>query len=161
MQRVPMTPGGYARMQEELKRLKAVERPKAIQAIAEARAHGDLSENAEYDAAKHAQSLLEGRIKDYEAKISLAEVIDPLTYVGSEKVVFGAKVTLEDADEGKQSTYQIVGEDEADVSKGRISSTSPIARAVIGRTLGDTVIVNTPAGKREYDIVKVEYVAVD
>jgi transcription elongation factor GreA len=160
MERKPMTPAGYAKLQEELKRLKSVERPKAIQAIAEARAHGDLSENAEYDAAKHAQSLLEGRIKEVEARISLAQIIDPMDHVGSEKVVFGAKVSLEDTDEGAESVYQIVGEDEADVKQGLISVTSPMARALIGKELGDTVVVQTPGGKREYDIVKVEYVPV-
>ena len=160
MQRIPVTPQGHVKMIEELKRLKSVERPRIIQAIAEARAHGDLSENAEYDAAKHAQSLLEGRIKDLEARLSLAEIIDPLSHAGSERIVFGAKVTLEDTEEGKRSVYQIVGEDEADLKLGRISITSPIARALIGKKLDDTVTVNTPGGKREYDIVKVEYVAV-
>ena len=160
MERKPMTPAGYARLQEELKRLKNVERPKAIQDIAEARAHGDLSENAEYDAAKNAQSLLEGRIKEVEARLSLAQIIDPLDYVGSEKVVFGAKVTLEDTEEGKESVYQIVGEDEADVKKGLISCTSPIARGLLGKSLDDTVVIQTPGGRKEFDIVKVEYVPV-
>ncbi len=161
MQRVPISPNGLEKLKEELKRLKSVERPRVIQAIAEARAHGDLSENAEYDAAKNEQSLLEGRIKYVGARISLAEVIDPLQYVGSEKVVFGAKVTLEDAEDGKEAVYQIVGEDEADVNRGRISITSPIARALIGKNLDDTVVVQTPAGRREYDIVAIEYVEID
>jgi transcription elongation factor GreA len=152
-----MTPQGYEKLQAELKHMKSVERPRCIQAIAEARAHGDLSENAEYDAAKHAQSLLEGRIKDYEARMSLAEVIDPAAYAGSDKVVFGATVELEDTEEGKKVVYQIVGEHEADVKEGRISVTSPIARALVGKTVGDTVVVQAPGGKREYDIVDVKY----
>lgn len=160
MQRIPMTPQGHQKMQAELKRLKTVERPRCIQAIAEARAHGDLSENAEYDAAKHAQSLLEGRIKELEAKISRAEIIDPVKNAGSDKIVFGARVTLEDTDEGKRVVYQIVGEDEADVKQGLISITSPIARALIGKLEGDTVVVMTPGGRKEYDITKVEYVPI-
>lgn len=158
MQRMPMTPQGHAKLIEDLKHMKTVERPRCIQALAEARSHGDLSENAEYDAAKHAQSLLEGRIKDYEARLSLAEVIDPLAHAGSDKIVFGATVELEDTEDGRKQTYQIVGELEADVKAGRISVTSPIARALVGRTTGDTVIVQAPGGKREYDIVGVKYV---
>jgi transcription elongation factor GreA len=157
MQRYPMTPQGYEKLQADLKHMISVERPHCIQALSEARAHGDLSENAEYDAAKHAQSLLEGRIKDYEARISLAEVIDPKKYVGSERIVFGATVTLEGTEDGKKVVYQIVGETEADIKEGRISITSPIARALIGKKDGDTVTVVSPGGKREYDIVKVEY----
>ena len=161
MERVPVTPAGLKKMQSELKRLKSVERPRIIQAIAEARGHGDLSENAEYDAAKHEQSLTEGRIKTLGARISLAEVIDPLDHVGKERVVFGAKVTIEDTEEGKESVYQIVGEDEADLERGLISVTSPIARALIGKNLGDTVTVVSPKGRSDYDITDVEYVAVE
>lgn len=158
MQRIPMTPQGYAKLQEDVKHMKTVERPRCIQALAEARSHGDLSENAEYDAAKHAQSLLEGRIKDYEARLSLAEVIDPAAHAGSDKIVFGATVELEDADEGKSVVYQIVGELEADVKQGKISITSPIARALVGKSNGDSVVVQAPGGKKEYDIVDVRYV---
>lgn len=158
MQRMPMTPQGYEKLQADLKHMKAVERPRCIQAIAEARAHGDLSENAEYDAAKEAQSLLEGRIKDYEARLSLAEVIDPKAHAGSERIVFGATVELEDTEEGRRVTYQIVGETEADVKEGKISVTSPIARALVGKSLGDTVVVQAPGGKKEYDVVDVKYV---
>ena len=157
MQRFPMTPQGFEKLQADLKHLISVERPRCIQALSEARAHGDLSENAEYDAAKHAQSLLEGRIKDWEARVSLAEVIDPKKYIGSERIVFGATVTLEGVDDGKQVVYQIVGETEADIKEGRISVTSPIARAMIGKQDGDTVTVVSPGGKRDYDIVKVAY----
>lgn len=158
MQRIPMTPQGYAKLQEDIKHMKTVERPRCIQALAEARSHGDLSENAEYDAAKHAQSLLEGRIKDYEARLSLAEVIDPASHAGSDKIVFGATVELEDTEEGKSVVYQIVGELEADVKQGKISITSPIARALVGKTNGDSVVVQAPGGKKEYDIVDVRYV---
>lgn len=158
MQRMPMTPQGYEKLVADIKHMKTVERPRCIQAIAEARSHGDLSENAEYDAAKHAQSLLEGRIKDYEARLSLAQVINPADHAGSDKIVFGATVEMEDTDEGKKQVYQIVGELEADVKAGKISVTSPIARALVGRSEGDTVVVQAPGGKREYEILSVKYV---
>jgi transcription elongation factor GreA len=158
MQRMPVTPQGYQKLVEEIKHMKTVERPRCIQAIAEARSHGDLSENAEYDAAKHAQGLLEGRIKDFEARLSLAQVIDPAAHAGTEKIVFGATVEMEDTDEGRKVVYQIVGEVEADVKAGKISVTSPIARALVGREVGDTVVVQAPGGKREYEILAVKYV---
>ena len=155
-QRVPMTKGGLVRLKEELKRLKNVERPKIVKEIAEARAHGDLSENAEYHAAKEKQSHVEGRIIQVETWIATAEVIEMPKNAG-DRVVFGATVSLE-AGSGEQVTYQIVGELEADLKRGKISVTSPIARALIGRSEGDTVVVRTPGGEKEYDIQSVEYV---
>ncbi len=156
-ERVPMTKGGLLRLKEELKRLKAVERPKIVKEIAEARAHGDLSENAEYHAAKEKQSHIEGRILQVEHWIASAEVID-VSKLQGDRVVFGATVTLEDSDSGDTVKYRIVGELEADLKQGRISVTSPIARALIGRSEGDTAVVRTPGGQKEYEIQSVEFV---
>ncbi|WP_242339991.1 MULTISPECIES: transcription elongation factor GreA [Anaeromyxobacter] len=156
-ERVPMTKGGLLRLKEELKRLKNVERPKIVKEIAEARSHGDLSENAEYHAAKEKQSHIEGRILQVEHWIASAEVIDVSKHVG-DRVVFGATVSLEDSDSGDQVTYRIVGELEADLKQGRISVTSPIARALIGREEGDTVTVRTPGGEKEYEIHSIAFV---
>ncbi len=156
-ERVPMTKGGLLRLKDELKRLKNVERPKIVKEIAEARSHGDLSENAEYHAAKEKQSHVEGRILQVEHWIASAEVIDVTKHVG-ERVVFGATVSLEEADSGDQVTYRIVGELEADLKQGRISVTSPIARALIGREEGDTVTVRTPGGQKEYEIQSISFV---
>lgn len=156
-QRVPMTQGGLVRLKDELKRLKNVERPKIVREIADARAHGDLSENAEYHAAKEKQGHIEGRIQQVEHWIASAEVIDVTKHAG-ERVVFGATVSLEDTDSGDQVTYRIVGEIEADLKKNRISVTSPIARALIGRSEGDTVVVRTPGGEKEYEIQAIQFV---
>ncbi|WP_242344073.1 transcription elongation factor GreA [Anaeromyxobacter terrae] len=156
-ERVPMTKGGLLRLKEELKRLKNVERPKIVKEIAEARSHGDLSENAEYHAAKEKQSHIEGRILQVEHWIASAEVIDVSKHVG-DRVVFGATVALEESDSGDQVTYRIVGELEADLKQGRISVTSPIARALIGREEGDTVTVRTPGGEKEYEIQSIAFI---
>src|SRR5271154_6880956 len=157
MKRSPMTLRGAELLRTELKRLKGDDRPQVIKAIAEARAHGDLSENAEYHAAREQQGFIEGRINEIEAKLSTAEVIAPskLTNVG--KVVFGAVIELEDQDGAHRVTYQVVGEDEADIRAGRISITSPIARAVVGKSEGDVVDVTAPGGIRSYEIVAVKY----
>ncbi|MGC3998955.1 MAG: transcription elongation factor GreA [Anaeromyxobacter sp.] len=155
--RVPMTPGGLQKLKEELKRLKSIERPKIVKEIAEARAHGDLSENAEYHAAKEKQSHIEGRILQVEHWIASAEVIDVRKHAG-ERVVFGATVVVADADSGDEVKYRIVGELEADLKRGKISVTSPIARALIGRSEGDTVTVRTPGGEKEYEIQSIEFV---
>jgi transcription elongation factor GreA len=155
--RVPMTTSGLARLKDELKRLKNVERPKIVKEIAEARSHGDLSENAEYHAAKEKQSHVEGRILQVEHWIASAEVIDVSKLNGS-RVVFGATVELEDTDSGDTTTWRIVGELEADLKQRRISVTSPIARALIGREEGDTVTVRTPGGDREYEIKSLSFV---
>ena len=154
--KIPMTPRGHQRMKDELKKLKEVERPTIVKAIEVARGHGDLSENADYSAAKEKQSFIEGRIKDLEAKLAFANVIDPGKLSG-EKVVFGATVTVSDVDNGEQQTYTIVGEDEADIKQGLISITAPVARAMIGREVGDTVKVRTPKGQREIEIVGVKF----
>jgi transcription elongation factor GreA len=159
-ERVPMTKGGLLRLKEELKRLKNVERPKIVKEIAEARSHGDLSENAEYHAAKEKQSHIEGRILQVEHWIASAEVIDVSKHAG-DRVVFGATVSLEGTETGEKVTYRIVGELEADLKQGRISVTSPIARALIGRSEGDTVAVRTPGGQKEYEIQAVEFVDED
>jgi transcription elongation factor GreA len=156
-QRVPMTPGGLLRLKQELKRLKNVERPKIVKEIAEARSHGDLSENDEYHAAKEKQSHVEGRIQQVEHWIATAEVIDISKHTG-DRVVFGATVTIEEADGGDEVTYRIVGELEADLKQGRISVTSPIARALIGKSEGDTAVVRSPGGEKEYEIKAVEFV---
>ncbi len=156
-ERVPMTKGGLLRLKEELKRLKNVERPKIVREIAEARSHGDLSENAEYHAAKEKQSHVEGRIAQVEHWIASAEVIDVSKHAG-ERVIFGATVSLEETESGDQVKYRIVGELEADLKQGRISVTSPIARALIGRSEGDTVSVRTPGGQKEYEIQSVSFV---
>ncbi len=158
VQRVPMTVLGAARLHEELKRLKSVERPAVVQAIAEARAHGDLSENAEYDAAKERQGFIEGRIKEVEAKLSTAQVIDPTSLVGEAWVVFGATVDLEDLDSGAKVAYQIVGDDEADIKVGKVSISSPIARALIGKVEGDVVHLITPGGDRELEVLGIRFV---
>jgi transcription elongation factor GreA len=154
--RVPMTRSGLIRLKNELKRLKTVERPRIVKEIAEARAHGDLSENAEYHAAKEKQSHVEGRLQQVEHWIASAEVIDVTRHAG-DRVVFGATVTLEDADSGDEVRYRIVGELEADLKQGKISVTSPIARALIGRSEGDTVTVQTPGRAREYEIQLIEF----
>jgi len=156
MEKVPMTPGGLTRLQEELRRLKSEERPAVIRAIAEARAHGDLSENAEYHAAKERQAFIEGRVAELEDKISRAEVIDPAT-VSGDTVKFGATVKVVDEETDNALTYTIVGTDEADISKGLLSVTSPLARALIGKEKGDQVEVNAPSGPRYYEILSVEY----
>jgi transcription elongation factor GreA len=152
MDKVPMTIAGYAALEEELKRRQQVERPRIIQAIAEARAHGDLSENAEYHAAKEAQGHNEGRIAELEDRLSRAEVIDVSKLSGS-SIMFGATVTLVDEDTEEEKRYQIVGENEADVRSGKVSITSPIARALIGKKIGDTVEVSTPGGGKSYEVV--------
>lgn len=157
MAKVPLTVRGAERLREEVKRLKSEDRPRVIKAIAEARAHGDLSENAEYHAAKEQQGFIEGRIKDLESKLADAEVIDVTRIPANGKVVFGATVLLTDEDSGDEITYQIVGEDEADIKAGRISVNSPMARALIGKRAGDVAVVKTPAGERQFEIVKVRY----
>lgn len=154
--RTPMTKEGHRALQEELQRLKGEERMKCVRAIEEARAHGDLSENAEYDAAKNAQGLLEARIRDLEAKLSTAQIIDVATLNG-DKVVFGATVGLTDVDSGDERTVTIVGEDEADVAKGLISFSSPLARALIGKRVDDTARVMLPSGEKEYEIREVRF----
>jgi transcription elongation factor GreA len=157
MSKIPMTAGGYARLLEEMKRLKAVDRPEVIKAIAEAREHGDISENAEYHAARERQGFIEGRLSELEDKISRAEVIDPSTLSGKD-VKFGATVTLADEDTDEKTTYQIVGEDEADIKERRLSITSPLARALIGKKVGDSVEVSTPRGSKSYEITRVRFV---
>jgi transcription elongation factor GreA len=156
MERFPMTPSGLKKLQEELKRLKSEERPAIIRAIAEARAHGDLSENAEYHAAKERQSFIEGRIAELENKTSRAEVIDPSTMSG-DTVRFGATVKVVDEETDAEKEYQIVGADEANIEEGRISVTSPIARAMIGKGIGDQIEVQAPSGARYYEILGVSY----
>lgn len=156
-QTVPMTPEGYQRLQEELKHLIRVERPKVVQDIAEARSHGDLSENAEYDAAKERQGFVEGRIAEINGKMARAQVIDAAG-LDTDKVVFGATITVFDTESEVESTYRIVGEDEADIKHGRVSVGSPIARALIGKQEGDVVDVQAPGGVRSYEIVEVRYV---
>ncbi len=153
MDKVPMTEVGKQMLEAELKRLLSVERPSVIKAIEEARSHGDISENAEYEAAKERQGLIEGRILEVQGKIASAEVIDPKS-IKSDRIVFGATVTLLETESDEVVTYQIVGLDEADVKNGKISIMSPIARSLIGRDKGDTVIVNSPKGDREYEIQK-------
>ncbi|HCU53837.1 MAG TPA: transcription elongation factor GreA [Gammaproteobacteria bacterium] len=157
MNKVPLTVTGAEKLKAELLRLKTVERPRIIQAIAEARAHGDLSENAEYHAAKEQQSFIEGRIAEVEGKLSSAQIIDPKTVNAEGRVVFGATVDLLDEDSNAQSTYQIVGDDEADIAQGMISIGSPIARALIGKEAGDSVEVRVPDGTRHYEILDVRY----
>lgn len=155
MEKIPMTRAGHTALEKELKQLKTIERPAIIKAIAEARAHGDLSENAEYHSAKEKQSFIEGRVKELEGVISLAEVIDPAKLSGSIK--FGATVTLVDEDTDKERTYQIVGEYEANIEKGLLNIKSPIARALIGKEEGDSVEVRTPGGEKSYEVVKIVY----
>ena len=158
MATIPITKNGAEKLKKELQQLKSVERPAVIQAIAEARAQGDLSENAEYDAAKDRQGFIEGRIKEVEGKLAAAQIIDPSSLDADGKVVFGATVQLEEADSGEQVTYQIVGEDEADLKHGLINISSPIARALIGKEEGDTAVVQAPGGDRHYEIIAVRYV---
>lgn len=155
--KVPMTAGGFARLEEELRYLKSTARPEVIRAIAEAREHGDLSENAEYHAARERQSFIEGRVMELEDKIARAEVIDVASLNG-DTVKFGATVTLVDEDTEAETAYQLVGEMEADVKEGRLSITAPLARALIGKEVGDSVEVMTPAGSKAYEILKVQYI---
>ncbi len=157
MKRTPMTLRGAEALRAELKRLKSEARPNVIKAIAEARGHGDLSENAEYHAAREQQGFIEGRIKEIEAKLANAEIIDPSKLTNTGKVVFGAVVELEDQDDGSRVVYQVAGEDEADIRAGRVSITSPIARALIGKSEGDVVDVSAPGGIRSYEIVTVRF----
>ena len=151
-----MTAAGYQRLQDELKHLKAVERPTIIKAIAEAREHGDLSENAEYHAARERQSFIEGRVMEIEDRLSRADVID-VTRLSGDAVKFGATVTLADEETDDESTYQIVGQDEADVKEGRLSITAPLARGLIGKSVGDSVEITTPSGSKSYEIVAIRY----
>ncbi len=155
MEKIPMTRAGFTALDEELKVLKSVERPAVIRAISEAREHGDLSENAEYHAAREKQSFIEGRIKELEATLSLAEVIDPSKLSGSIK--FGATVTLVDEDTDEKKTYRIVGEPEADIENGLLNIKSPLARALIGKDEGDSVEVRTPGGQRSYEVLSIRY----
>lgn len=158
MSKTPLTARGAEQLREELKQLKTVERPKVVEAIAVARAHGDLRENAEYHAAKEQQGLMEARIRDIEAKLSNAQIIDVTQLTPSGRVVFGATVHLVDVNDGSEAKYRIVGEDEADIKNGLLSIGSPIARALIAKQEGDTVEVSTPGGGRAYEIVEVEYI---
>ena len=157
MAKVPMTIEGAERLKVELHRLKTIERHSVIQAIAEARSHGDLSENADYDAAKERQGFIEGRIAEVESKLANAQVIDPASIDADGRVVFGATVDLEDSASGDTVTYQIVGDDEADIKHGKISVSSPIARALIGKSEGDTADVQAPGGVRSYEVLAVRY----
>jgi transcription elongation factor GreA len=156
MEKVPMTIEGFKKLEEELHRLKSVERPRIIQQISDAREHGDLSENAEYHAAKEAQGLNEARVAEVEDKLSRAEVID-ITKLSGGTVKFGATVTLEDEDSGEKVKYKIVGDTEANVREGKVSISSPIARALIGKSKGDSAEVTTPKGSRSYEILKIEF----
>jgi transcription elongation factor GreA len=158
MSTVPVTKRGAELLKEELHRLKTKDRPAVINAIAEARAQGDLSENAEYDAAKERQGFIEGRIAELESKLSAAQIIDPATLDAEGRIVFASTVDLEDLESGQKVTYQIVGEDEADLKEKKVSVTSPIARALIGKYAGDVVEVNAPSGVREYEVLEVRYV---
>ncbi len=158
MQKIPLTVRGAELLKQELQELKSVARPEVIAAIAEARSHGDLSENAEYDAAKERQGFVEGRIKELESKLSFAQIIDPASIEIEGRIVFGATVTLLDCTNDEESCYQIVGEDEADIKAGKISVSSPIARALIGKEEGDTVFVDAPGGQRELEVVSVQYI---
>jgi transcription elongation factor GreA len=158
MSTIPLTKRGADQLRDELQRLKSVERPAVIISIAEARAQGDLSENAEYDAAKEKQGFIEGRIAEIESKLAGAQIIDPAAVDADGRIVFGATVELEDLDSGATVTYQIVGDDEADIDHGLISISSPIARALIGKSEGDVASVQAPSGVREYEIIVVRYV---
>ena len=155
MEKIPLTRAGHTALNDELKKLKSVDRPRIIQAIAEAREHGDLSENAEYHAARERQSFIEGRVKELEGILGLAEVIDPSKLSGAIK--FGARVTVIDEDTEEEKTYQIVGEPEADIERGLLNIKSPLARALIGKEEGDSVEVRTPGGERSYEITAIEY----
>jgi transcription elongation factor GreA len=156
MEKEPMTAGGYNRLEEELRRLKNEERPSVIKAIEVARAHGDLSENAEYHAAKERQAFIEGRLEEIESKVSRAEVIDPSTLSGT-TVMFGATVTIVDEETDEESTYQIVGTEEANIKEGLLSIASPLARALIAKSVGESVDVQAPKGSRSYEILSLEY----
>ncbi len=158
MATIPITKRGAEKLKAELHQLKTVERPWVINAISEARAQGDLSENAEYDAAKDRQGFIEGRIQEVEGKLSAAQIIDPTEVNAEGRVVFGSTVVLEDDETGIKVTYQIVGEDEADLKKGLINISSPIARALIGKEEGDTAVVQAPGGEKHYEIVSVQYI---
>jgi len=158
MSKIPLTVAGAEMLRSELHRLKTVDRPNVISAIAEARSHGDLSENAEYDAAKERQGFIEGRIKEVEGKLANAQVIDPKALDADGRCVFGSTVDLEDLGTGEKLTYQIVGDDEADLKRGKISVSSPVARALIGKYAGDVAEVQAPGGLREYEILDVRYV---
>jgi transcription elongation factor GreA len=156
--RIPLTVAGVEKLKAELHRLKHVERPSVITALAEARSHGDLSENAEYDAAKERQGFVEGRISRLEASLAIAQVVDPTAIDADGRIVFGATVDLEDMASGNAVCYQIVGDDEADIKHGKISIESPVARALIGKSVGDVAEVQAPAGVREYEVLAVRYV---
>ena len=156
MDKIPLTRAGHTALNDELKQLKSVERPAVIRAIAEAREHGDLSENAEYHAARERQSFIEGRVKELEGILSLADVIDPAKLSGAVK--FGATVKIVDEDTDEEKTYQIVGEPEADIESGKLNVKSPLARALIGKEEGDSVEVRTPGGERSYEILGIDYV---
>jgi len=158
MSRVPLTVRGAEKLREELNQLKSVERPRVIQAIADAREHGDLKENAEYHAAREQQGFIEGRIQEIEGKLSNAQIIDVTEVDANGKVIFGATVVLSDEDTGNEVTYQIVGDDEANIKEGRISVNAPIARALIGRQEGEIASVQTPGGLKEYEVVEVKYI---
>ena len=158
MQKIPLTVAGAEKLKAELQQLKSVARPEVIAAIAEARSHGDLSENAEYEAAKDKQGFIEGRIAELESKLSHAQIIDPTEIHAEGKIVFGATVTVSDLETDEEATYQIVGDDEADIKTGKISVNSPIARAMIGKEEGDIAEVQAPSGVREYDILTVQYI---
>jgi transcription elongation factor GreA len=158
MNTFPITKRGAELLKEELQRLKTKDRPAVINAISDARAQGDLSENAEYDAAKERQSFIEGRIAELEGKLSAAQIIDPLALDAEGRIVFASTVDLEDLESGQKVTYQIVGEDEADLKEKKVSITSPIARALIGKYAGDVVEVNAPSGIREYEVLEVRYI---
>ncbi len=157
MNKVPVTLRGHELLQQELKRLKSVDRPTVINAIAEARAHGDLKENAEYHAAKDQQGFIEGRIKELEGKLSNLQVIDVTTVDAKGKIIFGSTVELVDEDTGKDTVYKIVGEDEADIKTGLISCWSPIARALIGKNEGDVINFSAPGGEKHYEVIEVRY----
>jgi len=157
MAAIPLTAHGAQRLQEELQRLKSVERPEIIQAIADARAQGDLSENAEYESARERQAFIEGRIQELEGMLSNAQIIDPASVQADGQVVFGATVTIEALESGERVSYQIVGDAEADIRDNRISVSSPVARALIGKTEGDVVEVHAPVGMREYEILTIRY----
>ena len=157
MNKTPLTIEGAEKLRAELQHLKSIERPGVIAAIAEARSHGDLSENAEYDAARERQAFIEGRISEIELKLANAQIIDPASLDAGGRCVFGATVDLEDQDSGDRATYQIVGEDEADIKAGKISINSPIARALIGKHAGDVAQVRAPGGIREYELLEVRY----
>ena len=155
MNQVPITRKGYDALKEELSKLKKVERPKNIKAIEEARAHGDLSENAEYDAAKERQGYLEGRINELQYKLSNADIIET-DDLPKDKVVFGVTVVLENIDSGEEVSYQLVGTDESDIKEGRISIASPLGKAILGKRLGDEITINAPGGKRQYELVEIK-----